>query len=208
MNKLITWTALLLLSAAAAQAGIIYNNGGPNTANGYTIFGSVYVDDDFTLTGNSVVTGVGFYFQNTNGISGWNHDIQYAIRGDSGTNLPGSVIQTGTAQNVTATDSGQPWCCGGGNAFLVTFDLANSFSAAGGVRYWLELTGASGGTTAYWVSANPNASALGVSNGVNVTDYQFAFYLTDSSPTVPEAGSFSMLVIGALAVGWGIRRFR
>lgn len=75
----------------------------------------------------------------------------------------------------------------------------NPFSATGGTRYWLELTGATGGPAAYWITAPGNATPKGYSNGINQTDYQFAFYLTDTAQAQkPEPATGSLLGLACL----------
>ena len=146
---------------------------------------------------------MGFYFQNYNGITGWNLDISYNIRADSSGSL-GSILASGVGQNLVAVDSGLPWCCGGGNAYLVTFNLQSPFNATGGTTYWLELTGASGSAPdAWWVTANANSTHTGYSNfggGYQDVGQQFAFFLTDTpfASGVPEPSSYA-LVLGGLS---------
>ena len=195
-------TAVLVWTAGIAGAGIVYDNGGPVgvTGNGFSIASPTRVADDFTVLNSTVITGVGFYFQNTAGITGWNQDVTCAFRNDA-SNAPGSMLQSGQGLNVTATDSGLPWCCLGGNAFAVSFDLQNPFSATGGTRYWLELSGATGGPAAYWITAPGNATPKGYSNGINQTDYQFAFYLTDTSQAqTPEPTTGSLIGLACLGM--------
>src|SRR5436309_2229793 len=104
--------AVLSTGVGGAGATVVYNNGLPDTTNGYSIHGSNSTADDFMLTSPAVITSVGFYFQNYQGITGWNGIVDYAIYADSG-GAPGLALAYGTAQNVVAVDSGLPWCCGG-----------------------------------------------------------------------------------------------
>ncbi|MCC6366488.1 MAG: PEP-CTERM sorting domain-containing protein [Bryobacterales bacterium] len=143
-----------------------------------------------------------FYFQNFSGITGWNQDITYTFHADNA-GAVGSVLATGAGQNVVAVDSGLPWCCGG-NAFQVTFDLQSAFNAAAGTTYWLELGGTTGGTSAFWVTANANGThtAYSGANGVlGPTPDQMAFALLSSPTTVPEPGTLMLFGVGAIALG-------
>lgn len=128
---------------ARAQTGIIYDNGGPNIQNGFSVLSPA----DFMLASGSSIYWVGFYFQNYSGITGWNQDIMYALFSDNA-GVPGTLLASGPGQNLTAVDSDLPWCSGGGNAYLVTFDLVSPFSAQAGVTCWLGLGGATGGSAA------------------------------------------------------------
>lgn len=187
------------------QAAVVYDNGGPNTNNGYYIYGSQSTADDFTLSTNALIARVGFYFQNYDGITGWNQDIQYSFRSDNG-GVPDVELVSGAGQNVSSVDSGQPWCCGG-NAYLVTFDLVTPFAATAGTTYWLQLSGATGGDYAWWVTTAPNSTNIGYSLG-SPTYEQFAFYLDDTAAsTVPEPASFGVMGAGVALLAVARRRF-
>ncbi|MEQ1884955.1 MAG: PEP-CTERM sorting domain-containing protein [Bryobacteraceae bacterium] len=194
-----------LLLATPTFATTLFDNGGPDTSNGYNINGSSSTADDFSIGGGGAIASVGFYFQNYNGIAGWNQDITYRFRADSA-GQPGSVLASGSGQNLLAVDSGLPWCCGGGNAYLVTFDLTSAFVAAAGTTYWLELTGATGSVNAWWVTAPSNGTSLGfynIGSGYENSNNQFAFFLSDT-PTgsqVPEPSSVVLSSLGLIAVG-------
>lgn len=210
VTGLVAGFTFIAIGMLPLRAGTILDNGGPNTNNGFYIDGANWTADDFTLGSSATVRGVGFYFQNYQGISGWNLDITYRFLADN-SGAPGSVLDSGVGQNLVAVDSGLPWCCGGGNAFLVTFDLQNGFAATGGTRYWLELSGSTGNTTnaAWWVTADPNGTPTGYSNTGSTfnTGQQFAFFLTDTQfggSQIPEPGSAIMSALGLLALG-GLR---
>lgn len=165
----------------SASAATLFDNGLPNTVNGYSILGSSETRDDFTLQNGGTITHVTFYFQNYNGITDWNQDVTYNIWD---ARVGGNLLATGAGLNVTPVDSGLPWCCGGGNAWTVDFDLSAGFVAAPGQTYWLGLTGATGSGSAWWVTAdtvNGNSSVDG-----QVLDIDFAFSLSDDGdPPVP-----------------------
>lgn len=209
MQHLARFLALAGLAVALnAQAAIVYDNGTPNTANGYPIGGTPYsTADDFVLGASGNVASVGFYFQNYNGITGWDQQISYNIRANSG-GTPGAILASGAGQNVTPTLSVYPWCCGGGNAWLVEFNLQAAFAATAGTTYWLELTGA-GGPSPWWVTTTNNASPDGVymsgDNGSS-TGNDFAFYLSDNGVGAPAPGSLALIGLGLL--GFGVLRRR
>ncbi|MEQ1948354.1 MAG: PEP-CTERM sorting domain-containing protein [Bryobacteraceae bacterium] len=194
-----------LLLATPAFATTLFDNGAATTVNGYNIYGATSTADDFSIGGGGTIASVGFYFQNYSGIAGWNQDITYRFRADS-SGQPGSILASGSGQNLLAVDSGLPWCCGGGNAYLVTFDLTSAFVAAAGTTYWLELTGATGTDFAWWVTASSNGTSLGfydLGSGYQNSGNQFAFFLSDT-PTgsqVPEPSSVVLSSLGLIAVG-------
>lgn len=205
---------ILLLSFSLGVAGApIYSNGLPDTQNGYSILGINATADDFALGTSATIYGVAFYFQNYQGITGWSQDINYAFRADNaGAPAGGAALASGSGVNVTAVNSGLPWCCPGDldgeNAYLVTFDLETPFDATGGVTYWLELSGAtSTNGYAWWVTAPENGTPRGWTGTVGSTTfdpgYQFAFDLHDApfGPTqVPEPSTFALIGFGGLAL--------
>ena len=184
--------------SVAASATVVYDNGLPNTSNGYSIHNGNLVTDNFMLSSSADITGVSFYFQNYSGISGWNQDISYQFSSDVGGTI---VLASGSGQNVTPTDSGLPWCCGGGNAWRVDFELESAFTALAGTTYWLGLTGATGGGAAWWVTANT------VDGNSNIGGRDFAFSLNDDLALAPVPLPAGLpLLIGALGMATLLRR--
>lgn len=189
LSKFLSAAALAMMASTATAATVVYDNGGPNTMNGYSINGSNVTTDDFTLSQAATITSVTFYFQNYNGITDWNLDIDYTFSSDVNAS---SVLASGEGQNLTAVDSGQPWCCGGGNAYQVDFELETAFVAQAGTTYWLGLSGASGAPSAWWVTTdfvNGNSNRSG-------QDFAFSLSADDDLAPIPVPASLPLIASG------------
>lgn len=172
-----------------SNATIVFDNGLPDTRNGYSVHGSSSTSDDFSTDVASTIKSVGFYFQNYSGITGWDQNISYEISSNEA-GAVGTSLASGTGKNLTAVESDYAWCCGGGNAWLVNFDLASDFNTSAGTKYWLTLSGAGGpASSAWWVTTAPELGSVGES---------FAFYLsgTSVSSEVPEPATVALMGLG------------
>ena len=216
MKKFLLGAAALsvLAGSAAANAAIVYNNGGPNTSSGNETVAWIQAED-FSFAGNTAVNSVGVYLAGFGGIGNWDGNLQYSIFSDAG-GTPGAALQSGSA-SVTPTDTGNAWCCGG-NAYLFAFNLASTFNAAAGSTYWLGIhAGAPGNFNRddiYWVTTAANGTAAGrESSGGTLNNWasngqEHAFYLDGArlSGGVPEPAAWAMMLAGFGLVGSAMRR--
>ncbi len=206
--------ALSLAAGSGAVADVLYtqatdSNGGFSSQNdnvgGNGNFATAY--DNFTLSGNGAVTNVmftGSYF---------NPPTQGAITAftimfysDAG-GIPGGMLQTfnmaGTANETSiGTDVfGSP-------LFTYSFDLSSAFNALGGTQYWLSIVPDLGFPPQWGWESGTGGDGMAYQDflgtpGVLATD--LAFTLNGS---VPEAGTTTLLIAGALLVLGVIRRNR
>ncbi|MEO0578406.1 MAG: hypothetical protein AAFZ58_06955, partial [Pseudomonadota bacterium] len=101
-----TAAILILLVSSQAQGAIIYDNG-PPAGIGWSINGVNETLDDFSLATDSMVSSVGFYFENPAGFDAWNRDITYTLYSSVG-GQPGDVIATGAGVSVSTSQTSFP----------------------------------------------------------------------------------------------------
>lgn len=210
--KLLAAAAALSLAAGAAEATVIYNNGGPNDVSGNETTFWIQAED-FSFAAGATVGGAGVYLAGSGSIDAWDGAFEYWIFADAGAQ-PGAALQTGVVA-PTVSDTGIPWCCGG-NAYLFEFDLLTPFNAAPGVTYWLAIHAAEDFDSRdeiYWVTTNDNATATGQESLEGTLDNWFsngaehAFYLTGVRQVgVPEPATLGLFGLGLLGLGFAARR--
>jgi hypothetical protein len=194
--------AVLLGIPGATNAGIVYDNGGPDTHTGLPIKNWTTADD-FTPAASAAIQSVGFYLQTDAGIAGWSQSVTYAFLSDAG-GVPGTVLASGTGQHVVETDSGLPWCCNSEHAYLVNFDLQNSFTANAGITYWLQLSGATGSAAnVYWVTtAGGSGTNPAFFEGGNSGGFEVAFNLSGTTlgAQTPEPAGMALAGFGLVTL--------
>ncbi len=208
MHKAVSFAVGLsaLLVAQAAHADVIYDNGGPNQANGNEMTEWIQTDN-FTLAANDTITGVTFW--DLEGAPGYQGSITWIIYADnSGT--PGTQLATGNT-SLAQVATGNSFA--GLTEFQDTFAL--SFDALGGTTYWLGLHNGPLTTTdrddMYWENTSggnaPTGHEFNLQSGGpwNDNGNEHAFQLTDGA-SAPEPGTLLLLGSGLTGVALFRRR--
>jgi len=203
---------LVALLAAGAQAAIVYDNGGPDASSGNDATQWVQAEN-FSIAAGASVMDAGVYIAGFDGIGNWDGAMDYYFFADVG-GTPGALLASGAAQNMTTTDSGIAWCCGG-NAYLIEFDLAAPFAAAAGTTYWFGIHASANfgeRDDIYWVTTAPGAGNGHESDGGTFDNWfnngqEHAFFLTGGEVTpMPEPMSLALVGIGLAGLAFRRRR--
>jgi hypothetical protein len=189
MKLLLAVSAVVALGAGAAHAGVLYSNGGADAAqNGQSIGGGNAMEDSFTLTSASTITGIEFAAVATTRPSTVDWGIEAAPTFvDQGTASPSSTLEYGGTDALFGYQS--------------DFSIPSLTLSAG--TYWLALqNGAStDGGGMFW-NTNFGPSAAVSSQYGSVPSESFTIF---GSPT-PEPASWAMMLLGVGMIGFAMRR--
>lgn len=198
--------SLLVILAASADAGMIFDNGVSASTNGFRLTGRVLAED-FSLTSDSQLESVEVWVLQNQPVQ----TISYHLFVDNGGSPASSAFASGTAQNLVGVDTGQ-------NVFSLdeyryTFDLQFKLSLTAATDYWFGISASPGGPgDLFWSRTNPGKDEIAkVSLGGTFDNWldasgshgeHFAFNLSGSSgvAAVPEPSSLTLVGIGMLAM--------
>jgi hypothetical protein len=208
VRKLIVLFALAVLSL---QAGVVYDNGGPNGTSGNEMTAWIQAED-FLLGAPTTLTDISFWsMEATDAYQG---SIVWQIYSDTAGN-PGTVLFSGTA-TPTRTDDLAAICCsfpiGKRNDFSV-----GSIALLGGTNYWLGLHNGPLTTTSrpnfFWATTAANTTATGHEDvspfgdgGWYDNTQEHAFNLSGDGAAIPEPAT--CLLLGSALCGLALFRRR
>ena len=197
MKRFIPVLAALAM-ASAASAGLVYDNGLPDYANGHEL--TMWTQaEDFQLASDTILGSAGFSMLTFNQLNNWDGTLDWWIYNDAG-GSPGTLYASGAGQNVDPVFDQNS---GGWDFYDFTFDFgAGGVPVSGGTTYWLALHAASDCLVRedlYWSTTYSNATYSGHEDYMNqgnwaANGYQHSFQLYSPAP-----GALALLGLASLA---------
>jgi hypothetical protein len=210
--RLALFTLLILLAFALAStvpaaADTIYDNGPINgVTDSWTINFGFVVSDTFTVSGGpSTITGLSFGTFELPGDTLLSVEVSITSNEFGGTTYFDQVVNT-TQSNCFVNQYGYNICTQSGsfngptlNNGMYWLNLQNAIVNSGDPIYWDENSGVG--------CQSPGCPSQASENSVGtIPSESFTLYGNVSTGTVPEPGSFALLITGGLAVAGMVRR--
>lgn len=205
----------MLAMAGSADAAVIYDNGSPDGRSAHEAT-QWLVANDFAFAVDTDVAGAGVYVGDYSaGIDTWaaiGNRLEWSFFADNA-GAPGTTpLASGTARNLTISDSGIDWDPGAtGNAYLAEFGLGTVFAAMAGTTYWFAIhldDDFDNRENIYWVTTVANGSIQGhqsfqgTANNWLGIGQEHAFFLKSTTAPIPAALPLflsALLVMGMVA---------
>lgn len=202
--------AVSVISASAAQATTVYDNGAPTNSTGNFVDGFT-VADDFTLGSAARLTRASVFLaiipQDDVPVT----QLFYGIYFDSGSG-PGALLATGAAVDPVFTKTDLTFEQQA--VWKVSFDFAQAFDAHAGQTYWFGLSAPRPFPSIVWMAAEANGTQGSWHTDFDNPDRGF---LQDPHPLehafsleagVPEPAAWTLMIAGFGLAGTSLRRRR
>jgi hypothetical protein len=208
-EKIQTFIILVAMTAVGgvAKADMLYSNGAPTGRDGWVIQGGDAVEDSFTLSSMSDLTGITFGNWLVSGDSATT--VEWEIVGAEGSQTPACAECAGTGMLTAAGTFTVAFAPDELQGVIQSFSLPNLELGAG--TYWLELQNEvtssgrvgfwdmSGGPSQIWQNSSGDQSGSACVDGPG--ECSDSFTILGETTTVPEPNSAFLLIGGLLFVG-------